>query len=102
MLISKKSCDDVRDSHADMKNWYSPIMMEKFGIGVVRRAGGGNIKIRNNEGDAGSLRGSIRKATFGSARAFRLWNTLLNDIRCIEDRARFGSGVRGLLLGDLW
>ncbi|KAG8254186.1 hypothetical protein J6590_015072 [Homalodisca vitripennis] len=23
------------DSHADMKNWYSPIMMERFGRGVV-------------------------------------------------------------------
>ncbi|KAG8303662.1 hypothetical protein J6590_002664, partial [Homalodisca vitripennis] len=24
------------------------------------------------------------------------------DIRCIEDRARFGARVRGLLLGGLW
>ncbi|KAG8310976.1 hypothetical protein J6590_052620 [Homalodisca vitripennis] len=30
-----KPCDDVRDSHADMKHWYSQIMMERFGIGEV-------------------------------------------------------------------
>ncbi|KAG8280799.1 hypothetical protein J6590_072483 [Homalodisca vitripennis] len=27
--------------------------MERFGIGAVRRAGGGNIKNRNNKGEAG-------------------------------------------------
>ncbi|KAG8326063.1 hypothetical protein J6590_051395 [Homalodisca vitripennis] len=35
-------------------------------------------------------------------KACRLWNALPDDIRCIEDRARFGAGVRGLLLGGLW
>ncbi|KAG8301122.1 hypothetical protein J6590_060233 [Homalodisca vitripennis] len=31
--------------------------------------------------------------------AGRLWIALPDDIRCIEDRIRFGAGVRGLLLG---
>ncbi|KAG8247615.1 hypothetical protein J6590_057172 [Homalodisca vitripennis] len=32
------------DSHADMKNWYSPIMMERFGRGVVMSWRENNIK----------------------------------------------------------
>ncbi|KAG8308589.1 hypothetical protein J6590_106101 [Homalodisca vitripennis] len=40
MLICKKPCDNVRDSHADMKNCYSPIMMERFGRGVVNELAG--------------------------------------------------------------
>ncbi|KAG8295099.1 hypothetical protein J6590_088029 [Homalodisca vitripennis] len=44
MLIYKKPCDDVRGSHADMKNWYSPIMMERFGRGVVMSWREKNIK----------------------------------------------------------
>ncbi|KAG8254980.1 hypothetical protein J6590_103636 [Homalodisca vitripennis] len=56
-----KSCDDVRDNHADMKNWYSPIMMERFGRGNA-------IKTEEQGGEE-EVEDGIRKATFGSASA---------------------------------
>ncbi|KAG8330198.1 hypothetical protein J6590_068809 [Homalodisca vitripennis] len=37
--------------HADMKNWYSPIMMERFGRGVVMSWRENNIKTEEQGGE---------------------------------------------------
>ncbi|KAG8311604.1 hypothetical protein J6590_040158 [Homalodisca vitripennis] len=56
-------------SHADMKNWYSPIiMMEIFGRGVVMSWRENNIK-NEEQGREEEVEDRIRKATFGSASA---------------------------------
>ncbi|KAG8300597.1 hypothetical protein J6590_072773 [Homalodisca vitripennis] len=47
----KKPCDDVRGSHADMKNWHSPIMMERFGRGVVMSWRENNFKTEEQGGE---------------------------------------------------
>ncbi|KAG8255086.1 hypothetical protein J6590_101185, partial [Homalodisca vitripennis] len=51
-----------------MKNWYSPIMMERFGRGVVLSWRENNIK-NEEEGGEEEVEDGIRKATFGSASA---------------------------------
>ncbi|KAG8253515.1 hypothetical protein J6590_032311 [Homalodisca vitripennis] len=41
----------TRGSHADMKNWYSPIMMERFGRGVVMSWWENNVKTEEQGGE---------------------------------------------------
>ncbi|KAG8297559.1 hypothetical protein J6590_033087 [Homalodisca vitripennis] len=85
-LLERKSCITIRDkhppdvsgyahpprhrwgSHADMKNWYSPIMMDRFGRGVVMSWRENNIKTEEQGGE-GKSRTRFRKRKFGSASA---------------------------------
>ncbi|KAG8247055.1 hypothetical protein J6590_070532 [Homalodisca vitripennis] len=54
--------------HADMKNWYSPIMMERFGRGVVMSWRENNIKTEEQGGEK-EVEDGISKRKFGSASA---------------------------------
>ncbi|KAG8304719.1 hypothetical protein J6590_087087 [Homalodisca vitripennis] len=69
MLIIKKPCDNVRGSHADMKIWYSSIMMERFGRGVVMSWQENNIKTeeegREEEVEDGKSKSEVRDKPTG-------------------------------------
>ncbi|KAG8274653.1 hypothetical protein J6590_103335 [Homalodisca vitripennis] len=56
-------------TRADIKNWYSPITIKKFGIGVVKRVGGSNIKNQEQQEREKKLESELENPRFECASA---------------------------------